>query len=53
MAHFLRSKQFNDVEDVKIRFQAFMDTKLKKWFRQELDELVKRWVQTIDHDDLY
>ena len=53
MAHFLRSMQFKDVEYVKIGVQAFIDSKQKEWFRQGLDELVKRWVQTIDHDGLY
>jgi [histone H3]-lysine36 N-dimethyltransferase SETMAR len=53
MAHFLRGRQFKDVEDVKIGVQAFIDSKPKGWFRQGLDELAKRWVQTIDHDGLY
>ena len=53
MTHFLRCRQFKDVEDVKIGVQAFIDTKLREWFRQGLDELAKRWVETIDYDGLY
>ena len=43
MAHFLRGRQFKNVEDVKIGVQAFIDSKPKEWFRQGLDELAKRW----------
>ena len=53
MVHFLRCMQFKDVEDIKIRVQAFIDSKPKEWYRQGLDELDKRWVQTMDHDGLY
>jgi len=45
--------QFKDVEDVKIGVQAFIDSKPKEWFRQGLEELSKRWVQTIDQGGLY
>ena len=53
MAHFPRDRQFQDVEDVEIRVQVFIDLKRKEWFRQGLDELAKQWLQIIDHDDLY
>ena len=53
MEHFLRGRQFNDVQYVKIGVQAFIDSKPKEQFSQELDELAKLWVQTIDHDSLY
>ena len=41
MAHFLRGRQFKNVEDVKIRDHAFIDSKPKEWFRQGLYELPK------------
>ena len=47
IAHFLRGRQFKDVEDVEyvedvnIGVQAFIDSKPKGWFRQGLDELTK------------
>jgi len=53
MAHFRRGRQFKDVDDVKIGVQAFIDSKPKEWFRQGLNKLAKRYVQTIDHDGLY
>jgi len=33
MAHFLRGRQFKDVEDVKIGVQAFINSNPKEWFR--------------------
>ena len=41
MVHFLRGKQFKDVEDVRIEVQAFIDSKPKDWFRHGLYELAK------------
>ena len=36
IAHFLKCKQFKDVEDIGI--QAFIDSKPKEWLCQGLDE---------------
>ena len=48
--YFFKGRQF---KDVKFRVQVFIDSKPKEWFRQGLNELTKRWIQTIDHDGLY
>ena len=50
MTNFFRDRQFENVENVGIGVQKFIDSKPKELYGQGLDELAKRWLQTIDHD---
>jgi len=50
MVHFHRGRHFKNVEDIRTGVQKFIDSKPKELYGQGLDELAKRWLQTIDHD---
>lgn len=53
LAHFLRKRQFNNLQDVENGIRDFFASKTKDWYRQGIKELAARWVLTIEHNGLY
>ena len=53
MAHFLRGRTFNNLDDVKNGCGEFFASKDKEWYRRGIEELSNRWVQTIESNGLY
>lgn len=53
MAHFLKGRTFNDLEEVEIGCQEFFVSKDKEWYQHGMEQLADRWVKTIEFDGLY
>ncbi|CAD5213734.1 unnamed protein product [Bursaphelenchus xylophilus] len=53
MAHFLRGRSFNDLDDVEDGCREFFASKKKEWYRSGIEQLAYRWVQAIDSNGLY
>lgn len=53
MAHFLRGRRFETVDDVEEGCRQFFASKDKDWYRRGIQQLVERWQKTIEHDGLY
>lgn len=53
MAHFLRGRQFENVEEVENGCHEFFASKSKEWYRHGIEQLARRWIQTIENDGLY
>ncbi|CAD5233672.1 unnamed protein product [Bursaphelenchus xylophilus] len=53
MAHFLRGRSFNDLDDVENGCREFFASKNKEWYRSAIAQLADRWVQAIDSNGLY
>ena len=53
MAHFLRGRNFNNIEEVEIGCREFFHSKDKEWYRSGIEQLADRWIRTIEHDGLY
>ena len=53
MAHFLRGRRFDNLEQVENGVQEFFASKDKEWYQHGIQELAERWTKTIDHDGLY
>ena len=53
MAHFLRGRRFENLEQLETGVQEFFDSKDKEWYRRGIQDLAKRWVKIIEHDSLY
>ena len=53
MAHFLHSQCFNNQEEVKASLKEFFTSKGKNWYQHGIKELVKRWLQRVQHVGLY
>jgi histone-lysine N-methyltransferase SETMAR len=53
MAHFLRGRQFNKVNDIEAGCLEFFASKSKEWYRTGIEQLADRWLKTIEHDGFY
>lgn len=53
MAHFLKGRNFDDIQDVEKGCQDFFSSKTKEWYRRGIEQLVERWMATVDHNGLY
>ena len=53
MAHFLRGRSFNNLDDVEHGCREFFASKAKEWYRQGIKQLADRWLQTIESNGLY
>ncbi|CAD5229880.1 unnamed protein product [Bursaphelenchus xylophilus] len=53
MAHFLRGRSLNDLDDVENGCREFFASKNKEWYRSGIEQLADRWVQAIDSNGLY
>lgn len=53
MAHFLRGRNFNNLNDVENGCRTFFASKNKEWYRSGIAQLADRWVQAIDSNGLY
>jgi [histone H3]-lysine36 N-dimethyltransferase SETMAR len=53
MAHFLRGRSFNNLDDVEDGCRAFFGSKDKEWYRHGIEQLSNRWVQTIESNGVY
>lgn len=53
MAHFLRGRHFENLEEVENECRKFFASKPAEWYRCGIQHLAERWQQTIDHDGIY
>ena len=53
MAHFLCGRNFEIIEAVEVGLTEFFASKTGEWYRREIINLTKRWLQTIESDGLY
>lgn len=53
MAHFLRGRSFNDLDEVETACQEFFRSKEKDWYQQGIQQLADRWLKTIESNGLY
>jgi histone-lysine N-methyltransferase SETMAR len=53
MAHFLKGRSFNTVDEVEIAVQEFFDSKPGEWYRHGIEQLADRWQNVIDNGGLY
>lgn len=53
MAHFLRGRRFNNLDDVEKGCQDFFSSKDKDWYQSGIQQLVDRWIKTINSNGLY
>ena len=47
MAHFLRGRSFDSVEQVEAGCLQFFKSKDKEWYRRGIKQLAERWLQTL------
>ena len=53
MAHFLKGRRFENMDDVKLGCEEFFASKTKEWYRHQISLLAERWVTVIQNDGLY
>ena len=53
MAHFLRGRKFDNLEQVKARCREFFNSKDKEWYRRGIKQFTDRWLQTTESNGLY
>jgi histone-lysine N-methyltransferase SETMAR len=53
LAHFLRGRCFNSVQEVKNGVREFLASKPAEWYRHGIEQLAERWTRTIESDGLY
>jgi len=53
MAHHLRGRSFTNVKYVEVASLKFFSSKSKEWYLSDIQELAERWLETIEHSDLY
>lgn len=53
MAHFLRGRCFNNLDEVEKGCQDFFSSKDKDWYERGIQQLADRWIQTINSNGLY
>ena len=53
MAHFLRGRNFNNLDEVENGCLEFFSSKNKEWYRSGIEQLADRWIQAIDSNGLY
>lgn len=53
MAHFMKGKKFDTLDQVKMEVQRFFDSKSKEWYKNGILDLANRWNQVVDYDGLY
>lgn len=53
MAHFLRGRTFDSVEEVENGCREFFESKPPEWYRSGIVQLAERWKTTIANDGLY
>uniref|UniRef100_A0A1I7S430 Histone-lysine N-methyltransferase SETMAR n=2 Tax=Bursaphelenchus xylophilus TaxID=6326 RepID=A0A1I7S430_BURXY len=53
MAHFLRGRSFNDLDDVEDGCREFFASMNKERYRSGIAQLADRWAQAIDSNGLY
>lgn len=53
MAHFLRGRSFNNLEDIKTGCLEFFDSKDKGWYKSGIEQLANRWLKTVESHGIY
>ena len=53
MAHWLRGRNFENIEAVEVDLTEFFASKTRDWYRREIINLAERWLKTIESDCLY
>lgn len=53
MAHFLKGRTFNTVDQVEVVVQEFFGSKPPEWYRQGIEQLAQRWHDVIENGGLY
>ena len=53
MAHFLHLQSFNNQGEVEASVKVFKASKYKNWYQHGIKELAEKWLQTVQHNDLY
>ena len=53
MAHFLKGRRFENVDDFRNSCQQFFESKDKSWYRRGIEQLAERWVNVIEYDGIY
>lgn len=53
MAHFLRGRQFENIEQVENGCREFFLSKDKAWYQSGIEQLAHRWITTVEHNGLY
>ncbi|UYV81935.1 NR6A1, partial [Cordylochernes scorpioides] len=49
MATFLWERHFKTFQDVEIACREFFDSKPRKWYHQQIENLAKRWLTVIEN----
>lgn len=53
MAHFLRGRRFETLDNVEIGIQEFFASKSPDWYRRGIEDLARRWMSVIEWKGLY
>lgn len=53
MAHFLRRRNFDNIEAVQVGLAEFFASKTRNWYRRGIMNLAERWLKTIESNGLY
>jgi histone-lysine N-methyltransferase SETMAR len=53
MATFFKGKRFTDVGDVENGCRDFFSSKPKTWYRHGIEDLARRWLLTIENNEMY
>ena len=53
MAHFLRGRNFQNIEAVEVSLNEFFTSKTRDWYRRGIINLAERWLKMIESDGLY
>ena len=53
IANLMRSRRFNNQEEIEASVKKFITSMNKNWYQRGIKELVERWFQTVEYDDLY
>ena len=53
MAHFLRGRNFQNIQEVENACREFFGSKDKDWYRHGIEQLSSRWIEAIESNGLY
>ena len=53
MAHFLRGRNFENIEAVEVGLTKLFASKNKDWYRRGIINLAQRWFKIIESEGLY
>ena len=53
MAHFLRGRNFENIDAVEVDHTEFFASKTRDWYRRGIINIAERWLSTIEYNGFY